>query len=199
MTYSVLVQLLTVFITSAPSLHDDGMTCLYLLCTLCMQWWTGVRYDIKPGQRSVTVQLDTTTAGVLPAGRLADVLCAAAGVASAAALCRDKRLLAAAEQDVKGAKVSSSSMQRQQGRWCACHRRKFEVTMYKTTIVVSINVAAWRSWHCVMHVHVSQHLICWLCLISPFVQHVSVPLRAGLCRPPARRARQRVGPGRPHP
>jgi hypothetical protein len=74
-----------------------------------MQRWTGVRYGVKPGQQSVTVQLDTTCAGVLPAGRLADLLCAAAGVASAAALCKDKRLLAAAEQDVKGAKVSSNS------------------------------------------------------------------------------------------
>jgi hypothetical protein len=82
---------------------------LLLFAIYDTQWWTGLRYGIKPGQTSLSVQLDTTSGAVLPAGRLADLLCAAAGVASPAALCKDKRLLAAAEQDVKGAKVWGSS------------------------------------------------------------------------------------------
>uniref|UniRef100_A0A383WDW5 Piwi domain-containing protein n=1 Tax=Tetradesmus obliquus TaxID=3088 RepID=A0A383WDW5_TETOB len=71
-----------------------------------LQWWSGLCYGVKPGQQSLTVQLDTTSGAVLPAGPLAELLAAAAGVASPAALCKDRRLLAAAERDVKGAKVS---------------------------------------------------------------------------------------------
>lgn len=74
-----------------------------------VQWWSGLRYGVKPGQQSLTVQLDTTSGAVLPAGHLADLLVAAAGVASPAALCKDRRLLAAAERDVKGAKVRGST------------------------------------------------------------------------------------------
>eukprot|EP00882_Tetradesmus_deserticola_P023758 GHRQ01025869.1.p1 GENE.GHRQ01025869.1~~GHRQ01025869.1.p1 ORF type:complete len:543 (+),score=233.39 GHRQ01025869.1:46-1629(+) len=73
-----------------------------------LQWWQGFRFGIKHGQQACLVQLDVTTGAVLPAGPLADLVTAAAGAPSPAALCKEKRLLAAAEADVKGAKVSLS-------------------------------------------------------------------------------------------
>lgn len=72
-----------------------------------MQWWRGLRSSLKEGQHNLAVQLDTTVGAVLPAGPLSQLLVFPGGPASPADLCnsKNKALLAAAEDAVKGAKV----------------------------------------------------------------------------------------------
>jgi hypothetical protein len=72
-----------------------------------VQYWDSVSAGIKPTQAGLTLQLDTSAGAVLPATPLGKLLTVPGG-ADPSDLTRNKKLLAEAQELVKGAKVSNT-------------------------------------------------------------------------------------------